>query len=70
MSLSEDRWVREGAAAGQDPRDIDAELQDADAVAAKQRQRAQQHADPEHELGPDQQMGTSSTTRDPHPRDR
>jgi uncharacterized membrane protein len=69
MTSSDDRWVREGAAAGQDSRDIDAEMQDPDAVAAKQKSRAVTHADEAHDRPPEEQMGTTSTTRDPAPRD-
>jgi hypothetical protein len=45
-------------------------MQDPDAVAAKQEHRAVTHADPQRDRPPQEEMGTTSTTRDPAPRDR
>jgi hypothetical protein len=64
MSESVNRWTKNDATPGQDPREIDAELQDPEQVAAKQRLRAMEH--PEEATGDD--MGTSATRRDPYPR--
>lgn len=60
-----DRWTKEGATPGEDPREIDEEDTDAEVAEHMHERRQITHA--EQETGP--AFGTSSTTYDPTERE-
>ncbi|MGN6521609.1 MAG: hypothetical protein ACTHMZ_00125 [Actinomycetes bacterium] len=65
---SNDRWTNEHVTPGQDPREIDRERSEPEAVERILVEGHLQHAD-QDTSGDGGEMGTSSSTRDPFPRD-
>ncbi len=60
------RWTKEGATPGEDPREIDREQVNPEYVRRLQERRPVVHPDEESE---DEEMGTSSSSHDPTERE-
>lgn len=64
---STDRWTKEGATPGEDPREIDAEQINPEYVRRLQERRQVTHS--EDETDTEDEMGTSATSHDPTERE-